>query len=516
MEDNDQKEIQTTIRYLNTDDYFMCASGLFPARVFDGKDISWITKGKQKRHLTNHDTATYAPDFTCKWAVILAVAAAVFCALLLSNPVGWAILAGLIIGLGIGMLICGVMMAMGRTWYLAEKKVIVEKEKLPLPSYCYMKCAIGGVITWQPQITSGGIALWTGIRNLGFATLEGIMYGYAAYGGASLFTKAGLKAAGSNLVNGWLRTVWNTQGKTWVSKALPLFIRGAFAAEDTVYNYNTGRYDVYDENGNKVSTDFLKMVSSTGQAYFAETAPYISVFSKLFTGKASEISAHEVVQMFTIPLSFIGLNIHASEVRNGLPSDQIPKELRDLARKLTGQEGQLYKYGVDAKGKVEYGESDLSREAIAERNRRGGMNGEGNVSVFEWRDPITGELKTKAFATDQSVTKKHAERIGYEWLESQGIPNENITRIYSELQPCELPSGGDGPGGCKEAINERFPDADVTYSYDYPGSDKTTRPAREQGMADLKEGYGQWEENHTAPNNTKNYYNFGDEDDIQN
>ena len=77
-----------------------------------------------------------------------------------------------------------------------------------------MKCVIGGIITWQPQITNDGIALWTGIWDLGFVSLKGIIYDYATYGGASLFGKAGLKTVGRNLVQGWLKTVWNTQAKT--------------------------------------------------------------------------------------------------------------------------------------------------------------------------------------------------------------------------------------------------------------------------------------------------------------
>ena len=85
--------------YLTDEHYFLCSGGLFPARIYDGKSTHVSKTGKH--YLTHYDTATKTPDFTCRWAVVLAVMAAVFFALLASNPIGWAILAGLIIGLGI-------------------------------------------------------------------------------------------------------------------------------------------------------------------------------------------------------------------------------------------------------------------------------------------------------------------------------------------------------------------------------------------------------------------------------
>ena len=107
--------------YLTDEHYFLCSGGLFPARIYDGKSTHVSKTGKH--YLTHYDTATKTPDFTCRWAVVLAVMAAVFFALLASNPIGWAILAGLIIGLGIGFLLCGVMMAGGRKWIGYERPV---------------------------------------------------------------------------------------------------------------------------------------------------------------------------------------------------------------------------------------------------------------------------------------------------------------------------------------------------------------------------------------------------------
>lgn len=333
-----QGEQEIAFKFLDDEDFFMCSAGLFPARMHDGKD-TFITQ-TTKKHLTHFDKACNGPDFTCKWAVILAVAAAVFLALLMSNPVGWAILAGLLIGVGLGLLLCGGMMAGGREWFDYDETIIILEERHPLPSYAYMTCALGGEITWQPQITSPGMAVWTGLRNLGFATLEGVMYGYAAYGGVSLFTKAGLKAAfgtsfktflKSNFVQGWARTFWNAGGKSLLTKSLPLLIRGGFAAENVLYNSQTGQYEEVDEDGNK-RTNYSAAVGDGVQTFFGETAPYRSVGTKIINGEWDKITGSEVGQCIAIPFSFIGVNINATAHEGSVT--QIPKGLRNGAVKL--------------------------------------------------------------------------------------------------------------------------------------------------------------------------------------
>ena len=120
-------------------------------------------------------------------------------------------------------------MAGGRKWIGYERHLIIKRTQYALTSDSYMVCPLGGKISWAPEITSPGIALWTGLRNTGFATFQGIMYGYAAYGGVSLFTTSGLEAVGINLLKGWAQTY----GKAG------LMMRGGFAAENVAYRNAT-------------------------------------------------------------------------------------------------------------------------------------------------------------------------------------------------------------------------------------------------------------------------------------
>ena len=270
--------------YLTDEHYFLCSGGLFPARIYDGKSTHVSKTGKH--YLTHYDTATKTPDFTCRWAVVLAVMAAVFFALLASNPIGWAILAGLIIGLGTGFLMCGVMMASGRKWIGYEQHLIIKRTQYALTSDSYMVCPLGGKISWAPEITSPGIALWTGLRNTGFATFQGIMYGYAAYGGVSLFTTSGLEAVGINLLKGWAQTY----GKAG------LIMRGGFAAENVAYRNATRQYE------GSEPTDMLK---DAGKTFIGDVYQYYNIGTKLVNGE--EVGAEEIANAAATPLSMVGL-----------------------------------------------------------------------------------------------------------------------------------------------------------------------------------------------------------------
>ena len=312
--------------YLTDEHYFLCSGGLFPARIYDGKSTHVSKTGKH--YLTHYDTATKTPDFTCRWAVVLAVMAAVFFALLASNPIGWAILAGLIIGLGIGFLLCGVMMAGGRKWIGYERHLIIKRTQYALTSDSYMVCPLGGKISWAPEITSPGIALWTGLRNTGFATFQGIMYGYAAYGGVSLFTTSGLEAVGINLLKGWAQTY----GKAG------LMMRGGFAAENVAYRNATRQY----EGGEP--TDMLK---DAGTTFIGHVYPYYNIGTKLANGE--EVGAEEIANAAATPLSMVGLNIQA----NKLSEQQIPENLRNFSKEVNNKIGGLFKRNIVSSTAVE-------------------------------------------------------------------------------------------------------------------------------------------------------------------
>lgn len=127
------------------------------------------------------------------------------------------------------------------------------------------------------------------------------------------------------------------------------------------------------------------------------------------------------------------------------------------------------------------GQTDLGRLALLHRIAINSWHN-GNVAVFEYRD-ATGNLQQLVQST-RPDTGKHAERLRLERLQAENVPFSNVTRIYSELEPCEVPDGGLKSEGCKTMIQRAFPQAKVTYSYDYKGRGQDTRAAR---MASLKQ-----------------------------
>jgi hypothetical protein len=127
-------------------------------------------------------------------------------------------------------------------------------------------------------------------------------------------------------------------------------------------------------------------------------------------------------------------------------------------------------------GQIGYGSSDLSRAAQAYRQRAGVTAGR-NVAVFEYR-AADGSLQTIARASEWGVG--HAERIIARELEGMGVQPSQVTRIYSELQPCVIP---EEPAGCARFIRDTFPQAEVTWSFEYGA----TEASRRAGMAGLRQ-----------------------------
>lgn len=57
-----------------------------------------------------------------------------------------------------------------------------------------------------------------------------------------------------------------------------------------------------------------------------------------------------------------------------------------------------------------------------------------------------------------------------------------MSRIYSELEPCNVPGGY-----CSNWIDRTFPQADVTYSFEY-GDDVASRRAGVDALRDAVDG----------------------------
>lgn len=84
--------------------------------------------------------------------------------------------------------------------------------------------------------------------------------------------------------------------------------------------------------------------------------------------------------------------------------------------------------------------------------------------------------------------KGHAERLIAMELQNKGIPNSNVTRIYSELEPCSAPGGY-----CSNMIKHgssnslgSYSNAKVTYSFSY-GRNPHDAGAARQGVNALKQ-----------------------------
>jgi hypothetical protein len=136
----------------------------------------------------------------------------------------------------------------------------------------------------------------------------------------------------------------------------------------------------------------------------------------------------------------------------------------------------------DFVGEVPMEHSDLGRMALDFRKAKEKDNWHGgNVTVFEYTD-AKGDFAYAIHETNTNVTKKHAERLALESLKQQGIPSANVQRIYSELEPCETPDGGLKAEGCKAMLLKEYPQAIVTYSYEYRGRKTDTRPDRVASM----------------------------------
>lgn len=121
--------------------------------------------------------------------------------------------------------------------------------------------------------------------------------------------------------------------------------------------------------------------------------------------------------------------------------------------------------------KVEFGSEELSQFAISFRKTLAVPNHRGNIAVFEYVDN-SGNLVKKAFSTEVGIPA-HSEELAIDFFGSEKIPFANIKRIYSELEPCELAGHA-----CKFKLAENFPNAEKSFSYDYPGgADNTIRVA---------------------------------------
>lgn len=97
------------------------------------------------------------------------------------------------------------------------------------------------------------------------------------------------------------------------------------------------------------------------------------------------------------------------------------------------------------------------------------------VSVNSDGAPVGGG-NGYAAASERGVG--HAERLAWRELERMGVRPEQVTRVYSELEPCAMPGGL-----CAAWIARTFANARVTWSFQYGA----TIASRSAGLSDLKD-----------------------------
>lgn len=131
--------------------------------------------------------------------------------------------------------------------------------------------------------------------------------------------------------------------------------------------------------------------------------------------------------------------------------------------------------------KIAYGESELSKLAIKFRKTLPKPRHSGNIAIFEYLDDA-GKIQRKEFTTLLN-SDDHAEMIGMKWLRENGVADKKVVKIYSELEPCSLEESN-----CKQKL-QRFKNAEVEYSYDYPGDKNSSAEIRRNSIKERKNDF---------------------------
>jgi YD repeat-containing protein len=112
--------------------------------------------------------------------------------------------------------------------------------------------------------------------------------------------------------------------------------------------------------------------------------------------------------------------------------------------------------GMDQRvGQVGYNETDLSQAVVAEREVQGLQSSWRNGAAVEYFD---GQgLQVKVMFSERDVG--HSETLLNNWLQDNSISPDQVTRWYSERQPCNT-----YPYFCDQMLAATYPNAYVTWS----------------------------------------------------
>jgi hypothetical protein len=169
----------------------------------------------------------------------------------------------------------------------------------------------------------------------------------------------------------------------------------------------------------------------------------------------------------------------ALRVYNALSEAQ-KKKLLELAKGKAHDATSVLKLIQDVAPRpqqIAYGSSDLGQIVIQARRQTSTFSAR-NAAVVEYR-AADNSLRTMTTFSERGVG--HAERLLAKDLDAIGVHPSQVTRIYTELEPCSVPGGY-----CKDFIRQTYPQAEVTYSFQY-GADILSRRA---GVDALSEAAG--------------------------
>ncbi|MBW5470854.1 hypothetical protein GPJ61_23855 [Brevibacillus formosus] len=156
----------------------------------------------------------------------------------------------------------------------------------------------------------------------------------------------------------------------------------------------------------------------------------------------------------------------------------------------TGNVGSSGSTGVLNVKQVEYGSNDLSKAAQQFRidnNITGGQNvliAEAEVNGVVKRYQIVS-IREEIVLGEETIEKIiHSEKIFDDIMKKEGISPDQVKRIYSEREPCIL----DGHN-CKQLLSKEYPNAEVTYSFEY-GDQKSRNRGNKKLKQALKQLFG--------------------------
>lgn len=172
--------------------YFNCSQGLKPAALKSSQQAVMREDGKY--YLVQYSLKCKGIDFSCKWIALLYAIVAAAIALLMSCPAGWILLAAILgaaAGAALGAAVCGDMAAVMRVWIVIKEDVqFGDQLAVYNKSGPHLTCAaMGGQITYVPNVDSEFHALVLFAGNTLMTGLEGFMYVCAFRGAGMLVTK---------------------------------------------------------------------------------------------------------------------------------------------------------------------------------------------------------------------------------------------------------------------------------------------------------------------------------------